>query len=81
MLSPSTEAFDRGEKFVHYQKLASLQEYILVSQDRIRVEYYRLIKTQWGQTEFRGYEDVLPLVSIGCELPLGDIYRRVAFSG
>lgn len=77
VLSPSTEVYDKGEKFRHYQELASLQEYILVSQDRIRVEQYRLLKTQWVQTEFRSPEDVLPLASIGCELPLQDIYRRV----
>ncbi len=80
VLSPTTEAFDRGEKFAHYQALTSLREYILVSQDRIRVEQYRLIKTQWVQAEFQAHEDVLPLDSIGCELPLQDIYRRVAFS-
>ena len=77
VLSPSTEVYDRGEKFRHYQELTSLREYILVSQDRVRVEQYRLAKTQWVQTEFRALEDVLPLVSIGCELPLRDIYRRV----
>ena len=77
VLSPSTEAYDKGEKFRHYQELASLQEYILVSQDRVRVEHYRLAKTQWVQTEFRSPEDVLSLASIGCELPLQDIYRRV----
>ena len=77
VLSPSTEAYDKGEKFRHYQELAFLQEYILVSQDRIRIEQYRLTKTQWVQTEFRQPEDVLPLTSIGCELPLQDIYRRV----
>ena len=77
VLSPSTEVYDKGEKFRHYQELTSLQEYILVSQDRVRVEQYRLLKTQWVQTEFRGHEDVLPLTSIGCELPLQDIYRRV----
>ena len=77
VLSPSTEVYDKGEKFRHYQELASLQEYILVSQDRVRVEQYRLAKTQWVQTEFRSPEDVLSLASIGCELPLQDIYRRV----
>ena len=77
VLSPSTEAYDKGEKFRYYQELASLQEYILVSQDRVRVEQYRLLKTQWGQTEFHEPEDVLPLASIACELPLQDIYRRV----
>ena len=77
VLSPSTEVFDRGEKFAQYQELISLREYILVSQDRLRVEQYRLMKMQWVATEFRRYEDVLPLISIGCELPLRDIYRRV----
>ena len=77
VLSPSTEVYDRGEKFRHYQELTSLREYVLVSQDRVRVEQYRLAKTQWVQTEFRAPEDVLPLPSIGCELPLRDIYRRV----
>ena len=77
VLSPSTEAYDKGEKFLHYQELTSLREYILVSQNRIRVEHYRLIKTQWVQTEFHRPEDVMPLVSIGCELRLQDIYRRV----
>ena len=77
VLSPSTEAFDKGEKFRHYQELASLREYILVSQDRVRVEHYRLAKTQWVQTEFHTLADVLSLVSIACELPLQDIYRRV----
>ena len=77
VLSPSTEVYDRGEKFRHYQELTSLREYILVSQDRVRVEQYRLAKTQWVQTEFRLPEDVLPFASIGCELLLRDIYRRV----
>ena len=77
VLSPSTETYDRGEKFRHYQELTSLREYVLVSQDRVRVEQYRLAKTQWVQTEFRSPEDVLPLPSIGCEISLRDIYRRV----
>ncbi|MYA70369.1 Uma2 family endonuclease [Candidatus Poribacteria bacterium] len=75
--SPSTEVYDKGEKFRHYQELASLQEYILVSQDRVRVEQYHLAKTQWVQTELHALEGVLSLASIGCELPLQDIYRRV----
>ena len=80
VLSPSTEMYDRGEKFAHYQELASLKEYILVSQDRFRVEQYRLITPQWVHREFHAPEDVLPLVSIGGELPLRNIYRRVTFS-
>ena len=41
VLSPSTEAYDRGEKFAHYRQLASLQEYVLVTQDKVLVEHYR----------------------------------------
>jgi len=78
--SLSTEAYDRGEKFAHYQELVSLREYILVSQDRLRVEHYRLIETQWVGEALHAHEDVLPLDSIECKLPLRDIYTRVTFS-
>ena len=80
VLSPSTEAFDRGEKFAHYQELVSLQEYSLVSQDRMRVEHYRLIETQWVGKTFEAPETVLKFNSIECELPLKDVYTRVLFS-
>ena len=77
VLSPSTEVYDRGGKFAHYQELASLREYLLVSQDRVRVEHYRLIETQWIGKTFHASEDVLKLGSIECELPLQDIYTRI----
>ena len=79
VLSPSTEAYDRGEKFAHYQELASLQEYILVSQDKIQVDHYRLMKMQWVRQTFHAPEDMLLLNSIECKLPLQDIYTRVTF--
>lgn len=41
ILSPSTEAYDRGVKFAHYQSIASLQVYALIAQDRYRIESYR----------------------------------------
>ena len=77
VLSPSTEAYDRGEKFTRYKHLASLQEYLLVSQDKVWVEHHRRHGTQWVLSHYRALEDVLPLPSIGCELPLRDIYARV----
>ena len=79
VLSPSTEAYDRGEKFEHYQQLTSLREYILVSQDEVRVEHHRRQHTEWQPTEFRSLKDVLSLTSIDCELSLEDVYRRVEF--
>ena len=77
VLSPSTAAFDRGEKFEHYKQLASLQEYLLISQDSVRVEHYFLQETQWLHNTFQRLEDVLSLASIECEVPLRAIYRRV----
>ena len=77
VLSPSTAAYDRREKFDHYKQLASLLDYILVSQNRCRVEHYWQQGGQWEHTEFRAIEDVLPLTSIGCQITVRDIYRRV----
>ena len=79
VLSPSTEAFDRGEKFAHYRHLASLQEYVLVAQDQMLVEHYRRQEKQWILTDFRKGEEMLSLPSIQCELPLQEIYERVTF--
>ena len=79
VLSPSTEAFDRGEKFAHYRHLASLQEYVLVAQDQMLVEHYRRQEKQWILTDFRKGEKMLSLPSIQCELPLQEIYERVTF--
>ena len=76
-LSPSTAVYDRGEKFEHYKQIASLQEYILVSQDRVHVESYRRQGTRWLHNTFQRLEDMLSLDSIECEVPLHAIYRRV----
>ena len=77
VLSPSTETYDRVEKFEHYQHIASLKDYILISQDKVHIEHYCRQGAGWLQTEFQGLEAVLPLLSIGCELRLRDVYRRV----
>ena len=77
VLSTSTESYDRGEKFARYRQLESLQEYILISQDQVRVEHYLRQGKQWILTEFSTLDNVLPLVSIGAELSLNQIYRFV----
>ena len=79
VLSPSTEAYDRGDKFAHYRQLQSLQEYILVSQDKVRVDHYVRHAAQWILTDFQEPDQQLPLTSIQCELPLQEIYERVPF--
>ena len=79
VLSPSTEAYDRGAKFGFYRQLDTIQEYTLVSQDLMRVEHYLRHKEQWILTEFSNPDDVVHLASMDCELPLRDIYERVEF--
>ncbi len=79
VLSPSTEAYDRGEKFSHYRQLPSLQEYILVAQDKICVERFRRQENNWVLTDFQNFEERLSLISVECELPLCEIYDRVPF--
>ena len=88
VLSPSTEAYDRGEKFAHYRQLASLQEYVLVAHDKVLVEHYHRQEKQgtapitgkdWIFTDFQELGEILLLPSIQRELPLQDIYERVTF--
>jgi Uma2 family endonuclease len=77
VLSPSTEAFDRGGKFARYRRLDSLKEYVLVSQDRALVERFQRRGEQWLLTEYRGLDAELELESIGCAIRLKDIYARI----
>lgn len=80
VLSPSTEAYDRGEKFSHYRHLESLQEYVLVAQNCIRVEHYLRQEEQWLLTEFDESVDLFRLPSINCELSTRAIYAKVKLS-
>ncbi len=79
VLSPSTEGYDRGEKFSRYRQVASLKEYILVSQDSVNVERFLRKRDDWSYTFFQGLEQQLPLTSLECEFPLQEIYKRVTF--
>ncbi|MCY3724394.1 Uma2 family endonuclease [Candidatus Poribacteria bacterium] len=79
VLSDSTANYDRGEKFIRYRQLESLQEYILISQDQVHIEHYLRQGKQWILSEFSALENVLPLVSIEAELSLGQVYRFVEF--
>lgn len=78
ILSNSTESYDRGLKFQHYQLIQSLQEYILVSQYHCQVEKYkRSEKNSWIYTSFNEINHALKIESIKCELPLSEIYHKV----
>ena len=77
VLSTSTEAYDRGDKFAHYRQVPSLKEYILVSQHKQAIE--RHVRNQdgsWTMTAF-GPDAHLTLTAIGCELSVNDVYEGI----
>ncbi len=79
VLPPSTEGYDRGKKFAQYRMLESFREYVLVSQEEVRVEIFtRQDDGHWLLSEEASrLEETVPLASIGCELRLADVYDRV----
>ena len=80
MLSPSTERYDRGEKWARYQRLDSLQQYVLVSQDTPRVEHYtRREDGTWNYAAIEGMEATSVLQVQGVTLSLTEIYDKVTF--
>jgi len=81
VLSPSTEAFDRGAKFQAYRTIESLKEYLLVSQGTSLIEQYvRGNDGTWTLTAVAGLESSLTLPSIECTLNLGAVYDKVDFN-
>ena len=83
VLSPSTEGYDQGRKWEQYRRLASLQDYVLVAQDRPRIDRYVRQGTEglWLFSETRDPWATLSLDSIGCTLEMRDIYHRVFGTG
>ncbi len=78
VLSKSTAAYDRGEKFEHYRKIPSLIEYLLIAQERCLVEHYvRQPDDRWLFSEASDLQDVIELPTIGCRLALADVYEDV----
>lgn len=78
VLSPSTGAFDRNEKFQDYKNLVTLEEYVLIAQDEMRVECWRraLAAEDW-QVESYGPTDSLHLKSIDLKFPTAELYKGV----
>jgi Uma2 family endonuclease len=80
VLSDTTEAFDRGDKFADYRKLESLQEYVLVSQTLMRVECFRRNENgQWVLYTFEA-QDQLHLGSLDFSCPVVDVYEDIDFT-
>jgi Uma2 family endonuclease len=78
ILSPSTETYDRGEKFQHYRTIKTLQEYILIAQDKYRIERFtRQDSNEWLLSESVGLHTALTLATIQVTLVLADIYEQI----
>lgn len=80
VLSPSTEAYDRGDKFTHYKSVASLREYLLIAQHRPHITHFvRNEDGTWSYSEVNGLDASLYLPSLGVTLRLNDVYQDVEF--
>jgi Uma2 family endonuclease len=78
VLSPSTEAVDRGQKLREYQSLPTLQEYVLISSDQALVEVYRRGEGRSWFYESYGAEDAVTLASLEFTCPIGLIYEGIS---
>lgn len=82
VLSPSTEVYDRGEKWAHYRRLDSLEEYLLVSQDKPQIEQYiRQEDGTWKFTYVEGLEVGSAVTVLGVTLALAEVYDKITFEG
>jgi Uma2 family endonuclease len=82
VLSDSSEAYDRGDKFRHYRSLESLQVYLLLSQDQMQAELFlRQPDETWRLSSYEDAADSIPLSLIEAELSLAEIYDKVELQG
>jgi len=76
-LSKSTEAFDRGEKFIDYQTCPTLEEYVLINQSQRKIECYRREPSGvWSKQSYKAEEEI-EFRSINYRCPIDNIYRKV----
>lgn len=81
VLSPSTEAYDRGTKFREYRTIDSLQAYLLISQDKPLIEMYTRQENSasWLFSDAAGSDAMLELSPVDCRLALAEVYDKVEF--
>lgn len=80
VMSPTSEAFDRGDKFTYYKSVPSFREYVLIAQHRPHVTHYVKLETgEWKYEEINDLEGTAQLASVGCTLPLREVYKGVEF--
>jgi len=80
VLSKSTMAYDRVDKFTGYKSIPSLREYLLVEQHRPHItQFIKRDNGEWIHREYNDLNDVVMLESVGCEFSLGEVYQDVNF--
>ena len=80
VLSPSTEAYDRGDKFTRYKSIPGFNEYLLVAQHRPHITHFaKQPDGSWTYNEYNDLEATLRLSSLGCELGMSEVYQNVSF--
>jgi Uma2 family endonuclease len=80
VVSPSTEAYDRGRKFEQYRSILSLREYLLISSERMHVDHFtRQTDGRWMLVSADKPEATIELTAIGCVLTLSALYEKVEF--
>lgn len=82
VLSPSTQSYDRGEKFLRYTNtIETLTDYVLIAQDAPLVEHFqKQADGNWLKFEISGLDSILHLAVVECEIPLSELYYLVDFS-
>ena len=81
VLSPSTESYDRGEKFARYKSIPGLREYLLIAQARPSItQLFKRDDGEWVYRDFDAPDARVKLESLGCEISLGEVYQNVAFN-
>ncbi len=80
VLSSSTEAFDRGDKFTYYKSIPSFSEYLLIAQHRPHIsQFIKKGNGAWTFMEFNALTDTVQCASVPCVLALREVYRDVTF--
>ncbi|AFZ45541.1 protein of unknown function DUF820 [Halothece sp. PCC 7418] len=81
VLSDSTEAFDRGDKFIDYQTIETLKEYLLISTKQKRIDYFqRTSEGNWLLKFYRSDDESLNLQTINSQISVSTTYEDVNFS-
>lgn len=80
VLSPGTEASDRGEKSIYYQRHPTIQEYVIADSLSVRIEVYRRAKDKWILSVY-GPDSTIQLESLGIQFPIAAAYRGTKLSG